>query len=139
MSAALKIPRVDTLYRTYLTAFAASGTFLVIYGREIIHDLYRAVRTGLFTLAAGDTAVETYLSDLSALVVAVTLNHHAGGIVDQMNNTVGTGAHTQSAADTAARVDASDATLLVDADSISGTNGNTVAVAKTGVGTKTVT
>ena len=139
MSAALKIPRVDTLYRACFTAFAASGALLVIYGREIIHNLYRTVGASLFTLAAGDTSVEAHLSDLSTLVVAATLNDHGGGVVDEMDNAVGAGLYTQTTADTATGIYTSNATLLVDADSISGAYLYTVAVAEAGEGTHTVT
>ena len=69
MRSADKVTVMDTLHRTYLVAFAAAGTLIVIYSSEVVFNLYCAVRTVLFALSAGDTSVQTYLTHLSTFVV----------------------------------------------------------------------
>ena len=92
--AADKVTLVDALNGACVSARTTACALRVINSCEVILDLDRAVRTGLFALAASDTSVEANLSDLSSLVMARALDHHALGIVNKVNNTVGAGLGT---------------------------------------------
>ena len=69
MSSADKVAEVNTLHRAYVVTGSAAGTLVVIYSSKIVLNLNCALGAALFTLSAGDTAVKTNLSYLSALVV----------------------------------------------------------------------
>ncbi len=120
-------------------ADAAACALVVIYDSEVVFNLYCTVRTILFALAAGNTAVGTILTCNSTLVVIVALDNNSRGVVYKMNNMIGTDFYTKTAADTFSRVYPCDVFLAVNADCISGANVYAVAVAEAGIGAKSVT
>ena len=75
MRSADKVSKMYTLNRAYVVAYTASGALIVINDRQVILNLDGAVRTGFLTLSASDTAVQTHLTHLSALIVAGALDH----------------------------------------------------------------
>ena len=76
MRTADKVALVNTVNRANLLAGSAAGTFFVIYGCKIIYDLDSIVRTGLFALAAGYTAVGAISAHVCALVVIITTDYN---------------------------------------------------------------
>ena len=139
MGAANKITNLYALRRTVVTAYAASCALGIIYGGKIVVKGYGTGRTLLYTKTAADATVFTDLSYLCALVVVITLNNNALGILDKMNYAVGTFLSAKTAADALLGINLGDMLLRIDADSISRTNLHTVAVAKTSKGTISVT
>lgn len=69
MSSADEVALVDTVRRANLCAGTASGAFVIVYRREIIHYVNCIVGAGLLTFTAGDTAVGTRLARYCALFV----------------------------------------------------------------------
>ena len=139
MSAADKVAEVNAFNRANVVTLSATGAFLVINGGKIVLHLDSTVRTGLLTLAAAYTAIQTYLAHLRASVVAGAFNDYGRGIVNKMNNIVWTLLSAKAAADTLLRIDLRYTTLLVYGDSVSRTNPDTVAVSKAGKGAESVT
>ncbi len=139
MSAANEVTDVNTMHRANLVTTLTTIALGVVYGRNVVNKGYGAVGTSLYTLAAGYTAVFTYLAHVCTLVVVVTLNNNGGGVIYQMNNAVGAGFCTKTATDTTAGVNFSNSLFGIYANRISGTNGNTVTVAKAGKGAESVT
>ena len=70
MGAADEVAEMYTFHRTYVMTNPTPRTLIIVNYRKIILHLNRTARTGLLALAAADTAVEAYLANLSALVVA---------------------------------------------------------------------
>ena len=139
VSAADEVADVYTLHRTHLVAGSATRTLFVINGSKVINNLNCTLGTGLFTLSAGDTAVKANLTHLSTLVVTRALNDNTRGVVDKMDNVIRTSLGTKSAANALSGVNLGNSLFGIDADCISGANLHTVAVAKAGEGTVTVT
>ena len=102
---------MNTVNRTNLTAFTARDTLLVVDNGEIVNHVDSIHRTGLLTLAAGDTSVKTELADNGALVMVRALDNHSLGVSDKVNNSVGTGAYTKSAANALSLVNHRNSTL----------------------------
>ena len=139
VSAADEVAEMYTLNRTYIVTLSTACALAVIDGGKVVFYLDGTLGTVLLTLHAADTAVRTNLTYLCALVVAGALNNNAGGIVDKVDDVVGTGLCTKAATDTLLGIDLCNASVVVNGDSIAGTNLDTVAVAKAGKGTVTVT
>jgi hypothetical protein len=130
---------VNTLLRTNILTSATSGTLRIINYSKIILNLDCTVRTGLLTLHTANTAVRTSLVGYSTLIVAGTLNNNSGLFANNVNNVVRTGLFAKTTADTLGRIYVSNTILRVDLDSILRTNCDTVAVAKTSIGTNGIT
>lgn len=138
MSAAGKDALVNTVNRTSILARAASRAFIIVNNGKIVYHLDSTVRTGSLTLAAGDTAVDTSLSDNRALIVVTALNDNLFGVFNKMYDVIGAGLDTQATTDTSPRVDLRHA-FISDANSVSRTYRRTVAVAKAGEITSAIT
>ena len=130
---------VDAMYGTNLYACAAAGAKIVVDGRKVVLYGDSAVGTGLLALHTADTTVGTELTNNSALIVAGALNENSGLLAYDVDYAVRTSLSAEAAAYALLRINLSDATLGIDNDCILGTNRHTVAIAKTSVGTVTVT
>ena len=71
MRAALEIALVYAMNGASVTASAAADTLFIIDTGKIVYKTDSTDRAGLFTLAAGNTAVFTELSDVCALFPAI--------------------------------------------------------------------
>ena len=138
VSTASEAFNMNTLLGTYLYTSATACTLIIINYCEIILNLNCAVRTGLLTLHTSDTTVRASLVGYSALIVAGALNSNSGLLGENVNNTVGTGLFAKTASDTLGRINLSNTVFDIDVDSILRTNCDTVAVAKTSIGTNGV-
>jgi hypothetical protein len=126
------------LYRTSILTNTAACAFIVVDSSKVVYYLDRALGTNLLALAAGDTAVYTSLTNLSALVMAGAFNYSLNGIGNERNDVVGAGTGAESAADALSGIDSGNS-AIGNVDSISGANGNTVTVTKTSECTMSVT
>ena len=115
---------------------AAAGTLRVIYRSEIVNDVDSVVRTGLFALLAGDTAVGAILPRHSSGVVTGALDDDSRGVVDKVEESVRTGSGADAAADALSRVNPGNSVL--NSYSVGRAGVDTVAVAKAGVHTASV-
>ena len=138
MSATDEVSEVNTFHRAYVVTGSAAGTLRVIYSSKIVFNLNCTLGTALFTLSAGDTAVEANLSYLSTLVVTRALNDNARGVVNKMDNVIGTSLGTKTAAYALSGVNLGNSLFRIDANRISGANLYTVAISKASKGTVTV-
>lgn len=137
MSAADEITLMNALNGTSILTKATACAFIVIYGREVINNLDRALGTNLFTLAAGDTSVEARLSYLGALVMAGAFYDSLNCIGNKVNYVVRTCTSAKATANALLGVDLCNAALC-NMDRVSGANCNTVAVAEAGKGTESI-
>ena len=137
MCAADEIVFVDAVYGADLNTSSASGAKRIVYGREIVFDLYSACGASLFALFAADTAVCAILACQRALVMIGAFDDHARGVIDQLDYVVGAGADADTATYT---LDGSNTgNTVFNADSIVGAFVCTVAVAEAGEGTALIT
>ena len=131
MRSANEVSFMDTLDGANLAAGSAINALFVIYRGEII--LYRdsAGGTGLFALSAGNTAVFTIETYLSALVMVVTGNYNASGVSYKMDYMIGAFLYAKTASNALSRLDCSKP-FVIYAYCVSWADLDTVAVSKAG-------
>ena len=137
MGTADEIILMYAVNRAYVLAFTARSAFVIIYSGKIIGYLDCALGTSLFALATSYASVLTELADLCALVMVVTLNHNASGVLHYVNDSVGAGLCTKTASDTLLGIDGCNS-AVGNAYSVTGADLSAVTVAKTSKGAESI-
>ena len=123
---------MNTLYRTSLVAGSTARALIVVDNGEVVLKSYCTLRACLHTLTAGDTAVLTNAANVSARLLARTLNDNVYGIAYNVDYSIGAGLGAKATAYALSRVYLRNSLLGVNADSVTGTNLHTVSVAEAG-------
>ena len=127
--AADEIAFVYAMNGANLSALAAARTDRIVDLRQVIFNLDRAVRAGLFALHASDTAVSTALSCNCALFVIGAFDCNLRRVINELDDIIGTRACAYTASDTFAGIDF--CYVVLNGNSFLRTNLYTVAVSET--------